>query len=193
MKSMRSISPFFTSGMWPTTVWNPSDSSAVRKRSTVSSLELNTAIVGLRPCSVAPGRSPGPALPRAVASQSSRFVRRTDQWPTSNHGGNCAEIIVPRRRCLAAPPAGPRSPGAPDHARDNGNQLGGVHRLRDVNVEACCQTPDPVLRSAERGQGHRRDLPASLGPESSYLVDERGGVILRLMDVGGEDSVEIRM
>ena len=55
-----------------------SDSSAVRRSSTVSSLELNTAIVGLCPPPTLGGRSPCPVLPRPIAPQPRRFVRRTD-------------------------------------------------------------------------------------------------------------------
>jgi hypothetical protein len=38
----------------------------------------------------------------------------------------------------------------PGEARDDGHQLGRVHRFRHVKVEAGAETPDPVFREIER-------------------------------------------
>src|SRR5882762_2989404 len=104
------------------------------------------------------------ALPRASSAHraSTSSVRSPDRlaagWePWWELGRDYpAETAMSSRATLTAA----LSPGAPDHARDDGNQLGRIYRLGDVNMEACPQTPDPVLRAAERGQRHRRRLAA---------------------------------
>src|SRR5215831_9271039 len=145
-----------TAGMWPTTVWNPSASKTVRRRSTVSLLELNTAMIGRR----GPGSGSDSGLPSLgdPASMMPRPFGSVGEWPT------------------------PSLPREPREAGHDGRELRGIHRLGHVHVESGHEAPDPVRRAIERGQREGRRAPSLLRRERAHRAHERVAVVARHLD-----------
>src|SRR6185295_2516237 len=100
-----------------------------------------------------------------------------DPWHVNPNSG---------KRCRAYRAGAPMSSGrsfragalsrAADQARDDGDQLGRVHGLRHMDVEAGPQAPDAVLGTPEGRERYRRDLAALLGAQRSQLADQRVSV-----------------
>src|SRR5262245_45887472 len=179
MKSTKSSSPFLRSAMWPETVWNPSWSSTVRSMSTVSLLELNTAMIGLPGSAV----GAGPELSRLIPS-----------FPTSS-GRSPHGILASRpvkgitRRWPVLEVAARRSSRSADSTGEAGHhrhQLARLDRFRYVEGEAGHQAADPVFWTAVRGHGDRGRLAALVGLECADPPDERVTILSRHLDVGHE-------
>src|SRR5437879_10145468 len=119
--------------------------------STVSPVELNTAMIGWSPGELPAGAgSSGPGMSVAIA----------ESLPWATGEGNA-------RRAPA-----PRSTDPTGQARDARDQLAWIHRLGHVEVEAGHETADSVLRPAVGGQGDRGGLAALAGLERAHLANQ---------------------
>src|SRR4029453_5398894 len=124
--------------------------------STVSLLELNTAMIGLPGAAV----GPGPELSRLIPSFPTSSGRSAHGIPASRP----VKGTTGRRPALGvAARRGARPAGATGEARHGRHQLARRDRLRYVEVEAGHQAADPVFRTAVRGQGDRGRLAALVG------------------------------
>src|SRR5712691_6469011 len=83
-----------------------------------------------------------------------------------------------RRRARLARTSGQRG----HHARE----LGGLHGLGQVDLEARREHAVAVLALRVRGQGRRGYLPTTLGSERAHAADERIAVLVRHADVAHE-------
>src|SRR5262245_27373445 len=91
-------------------------------------------------------------------------------------------LHVPARRRVRGGLRGP-----PGHARDDGRELPGIHRLRHVHAVARRQREHPVLHASVRGQGDGRRIASALTVQRPHLLDQRVAVLARHLDVRHED------